>query len=136
MLSFQATGALPHTAFIAFPRPTLCSHQQVAGLNPHVVMGTRQQAVAGLFNPPQRNRFSGAKTNVVYAVLSTSAPRLVSSDAAFDRFRSAHHEAPCHSYSESFCQLLGQNGIIRSTLSSQISPLFIYRQKKIYVAFE
>ncbi|KAL5111412.1 hypothetical protein TcWFU_001599 [Taenia crassiceps] len=77
----QVTAATSQAAFVALPAsPLACPHQPVAGWGPQFT-DPRPQGVADIFDPPKRGH-SGAKTSVVYAVLSTSGARMSANSGA------------------------------------------------------
>ncbi|KAM7532899.1 hypothetical protein Aperf_G00000128657 [Anoplocephala perfoliata] len=71
-----ATAAMPQAAFVAIPGPLPCPHQAapITAWNLHFTTETNLQTSDRLFDPHPPNH-SGAKTNVVYAVLSNSTAR-------------------------------------------------------------
>ncbi|KAL5970064.1 hypothetical protein TSMEX_002262 [Taenia solium] len=80
--AFHATAAMSQAAFVALPAsPLECPHQPVISWSPHFSTEPRQQGVTDLFDPSKRS-YPGAKTSVVYAVLSTSGARMSVSSGA------------------------------------------------------
>ncbi|VDL27381.1 unnamed protein product [Hymenolepis diminuta] len=72
----QATASIPQAAFVALPGPHQSPPPPVVSWNPHFTTKAHHQvALARFFDPQPPNR-SGAKTDVVYAVLSNSTARM------------------------------------------------------------
>ncbi|KAM3178099.1 hypothetical protein ACTXT7_003239 [Hymenolepis weldensis] len=74
---YRATASIPQAAYVALPGPHQPPPPVVSWNSNFTTEAHHQVALARLFDPqPPPNR-SGAKTNVVYAVLSNSTARFV-----------------------------------------------------------